>query len=83
MRSTLDIVNKINYPVDLIEVKRWIETGNSFLLVNRLESEQPKRAARPVSGLETYDADFYLRAGRNKTSVTEFIRYARMNWKYS
>ncbi|HEY0350283.1 MAG TPA: hypothetical protein VGC60_19260 [Pyrinomonadaceae bacterium] len=77
LRSTLDIVNKINYPVDLIEVKRWVETGNSFLLVNRLELEQPKRLARPVSGLEVYDADFYLRAGRNKTSVTEFIRYAK------
>ena len=24
-RSTLDIVGKINYPVDLIEVKRWVE----------------------------------------------------------
>src|SRR5256714_11303992 len=28
LRSTLDIVKKINYPVDLIEVKRWIERGN-------------------------------------------------------
>ena len=77
LRSTLDIVNKINYPVDLIEVKRWVETGNSFLLVNRLESEQPRRVARPVSGLEIYDADFYVRGGYNKTSVIEFIRYAK------
>ncbi len=68
LRSTLDIVNKINYPVDLIEVKRWVETGNSFLLVNRLESEQPRRVARPVSGLEIYDADFYVREGYNKSS---------------
>ncbi|HVQ40261.1 MAG TPA: hypothetical protein VMS31_22155 [Pyrinomonadaceae bacterium] len=77
LRSTLDIVNKINYPVDLIEVKRWVETGNSFLLVNRLESEQPRRVARPVSGLEIYDADFYVRRGYNKRSVIEFIRYAK------
>lgn len=75
LRSTLDIVNKINYRVHLIEVKRWIETGNNFLLVNRLEPEQTRRV-RPVSGLETYDADFYLK-GRNKASAIEFIRYAK------
>jgi len=34
LRSTLDVVNKINYPVDLIEIKRWVEGGNQFLLVN-------------------------------------------------
>jgi hypothetical protein len=30
-----------------------------------------------VSGLEVYDADSYLRAGRNKASVIDFIRYAK------
>lgn len=30
-----------------------------------------------MSGLETYDADFYVREGYNKTSVIEFIRYAK------
>jgi hypothetical protein len=51
LRSTLDIVNKINYSVDLIEVKRWVEGENQLLLVNKLEEEkrvQPK----PVSGLQ-------------------------------
>lgn len=75
LRSTLDIFSKITYLVDLIEVKRWVETGNSFLLVNRLELE-PKVRVRAVSGLETYDAGFYLK-GRNKTSAIEFIRYAK------
>lgn len=74
LRSTLDIVNKINYPVDLVEVKRWAEGDNSFLLVNRLEPEQAKRTVRPVSGLETYDAEFYL-SRYNKNSAKEFLRY--------
>ena len=73
LRSTLDIVNKINYPVDLIEVKRWVEGDNTFLLVNRLESEQAKRQVRPVSGLEKYDADFYM-SRYNKNSASEFIK---------
>ena len=75
LRSTLDIVNKIDYPIDLIEVKRWIEGENQLLLVNKLEEEkrvQPK----PVSGLQTYDEDFY-RKEYNKNSAKEFIKYIR------
>ena len=72
-RSTLDIVNKINYSVDLIEVKRWVEGENQLLLVNKLEEEkrvQPK----PVSGLQTYDEEFYKKE-YNRNSAKEFIKY--------
>ena len=75
LRSTLDIVNKINYPVDLIEVKRWIEEENQLLLVNKLEEEKRVKPA-PVSGLQTYDEEFYMRE-HNKNSVKEFIKYIR------
>jgi len=34
--STLNLVDKINYAVDLIEVKRWVEGKNEILLVNKL-----------------------------------------------
>lgn len=74
LRSTLDIVDKITYQVDLIEVKRWVEGDNTFLLVNRLEADQAKRQVRPVSGLEKYDANFYM-SRYNKSSVSEFIKY--------
>ncbi|NYB51214.1 MAG: hypothetical protein HVN35_01430 [Methanobacteriaceae archaeon] len=36
LRSTLEFVDKINYPVDLIEVQRWVDEENQFLLVNKL-----------------------------------------------
>ncbi|MBU4201366.1 MAG: hypothetical protein KKG09_01665 [Verrucomicrobia bacterium] len=77
LRSSLHLVNKIGYPVDLIEVKRWVEGDNEFLLVNRLEEEAPvNRQRRPVSGLRVYDEAFY-KTERNSKSVDEFIRYAR------
>ncbi|MBU1692715.1 MAG: hypothetical protein KJ726_01675 [Verrucomicrobia bacterium] len=77
LRSTLDLVNKINYPVELIEVKRWVEGGNEFLLVNRLEQEaKPARQRRPVTGLRVYDVEFY-KSERNSKSVDDFLRYAR------
>ena len=74
-RSTLDLVDKINYPVDLIEVKRWVEGKNEILLVNWLEQE-PAKPARPASGQAVYDEAFY-KTQRNKNSVEEFLRYCR------
>lgn len=76
LRSTLAIVDKINYQVDLIEVKRWVEGGDTFLLVNRLEPEEQKGKTKPVKGMETYDADFYMHR-YNKNTAQEFLRYVQ------
>jgi len=73
-RSTMDIVDKINYPVDLIEIKRWVECGNTFLLVDRLEPEKITAKTKPVSGLQNYDSEFYLKQ-YNKQSAKQFIKY--------
>ena len=71
--STLDIVNKINYQVDLIEVKRWVEDSNELLLVNKLEEEKKKKVS-PVKGLGNYDEEFYKKE-YNKNSAVEFLKY--------
>ena len=73
LRSTLDIVNKINYPVDLIEVKRWVEEDNQLLLVNKLE-EEIRHRPKPVTGLQVYDAEFYKKQ-YNKKRAVEFLKY--------
>jgi hypothetical protein len=73
-RSTLGLVDKINYPVDLVEVKRWVEGSSQFLLVNRLEADRPAKV-RPVHGLEVYDREFY-ETHYNRTSVQHFLKYA-------
>ena len=74
-RSTLQLVEKINYRTDLIEVKRWVEGPNTFLLVNRLEPEvRPK--PRSASGLETYDKHFY-ETHYNKASAQAFLEYVK------
>lgn len=75
LRSTLDIVDKINYPVDLIEVKRWVEDDNVLLLVTKLEPE-PKGKTKPATGLPVYDENFYI-TQYNKQSAKEFLKYAR------
>jgi hypothetical protein len=73
--ATLDLVNKINYPVELIEVRRWTEDENEFMLVQRLEPARTARVA-PVSGLEVYDDEFYL-SNRNRQSAEAFLGYVR------
>jgi len=72
-RSTLDIVEKIRYPVDLIEVKRWTEGDNEILLVNKLEPES--KPHRPIGGQEVYDEAFY-RSMYNNQSVDQFLKHA-------
>lgn len=76
LRSTLDIVEKINYPVDLIEVKRWVEDDNSLFLVNKLEIEEKAYRPKPTTGLQDYDEEFYKKEF-NKDSAIQFIEYSK------
>lgn len=76
LRSTLGIVEKINYPVDLIEVKRWVDGDNQLLLVDRLEQEEKKARTKVVSGLQPYTEESYKNR-YNKKSAEEFIKYTR------
>jgi hypothetical protein len=76
LQSTLELVDKINYNVDLIEVKRWVDDDNQLLLVNKLEPEKDYKKSKPVSGLEVYDEEFYKKE-RNLNSVKEYMKYTR------
>ena len=72
--TTLEHVNKITYPVELIEVTRWAAKSDLWLLANRLEPVLTKRAM-PVSGLQTYDRAAYEEL-HNRVSVAGFLRLA-------
>lgn len=71
-RSTLEYVTKIDYSVDLIEVARWSEGKQSWLLVNTLKAV-PNRRIKPVSGLEHYGPSEYKRLFDPK-SVPGFLK---------
>ncbi len=73
-RSTLEFVERINYPVDLVEIKRWIEDENQILMVNKLEADVKNYKIRPVKGLREYDETYY-KSKRNKKSVDYFLQY--------
>lgn len=74
-RSTIALADKINYPVDLVEISRWIDGGDELYLVNRLERETSKQKVRPVSGLGQYDEAFY-KSEYNPQSAALFLKLA-------
>jgi hypothetical protein len=76
LKSTLSIVEKINYPVDLIEIKRWVDGDNQLLLANKLENDKIIKP-KTVSGLPSaYDEEFYEKEF-NKESAKEFMKYTK------
>jgi len=75
LRATLVVADKIRYQVDLIEITRWLDGSDEFLLVNRLEREGANARAKPVSGLETYDEAHY-KENFNPQSAAQFLHAA-------
>lgn len=81
------LLNKINYTIDLIEVRRFLIGEEEVILLNRLEKEQEAKA-RAARGLEVYDKAFY-KTYRNPRSVDKFFAVAdeiekfveRKGWK--
>jgi len=67
----LRLANKINYPVSLLEIKRFSIEEHEFILTNELEPESETRVSI-TRGREIYDRDFYL-ANCNKSSVPKFF----------
>ncbi len=73
-RTTLEHVSKITYPVDLVEVTRWVTDRDSWLLVNGLQPPAKKRVSS-TAGMPIYDRDTY-KQDHHADSVTGFFRVA-------
>lgn len=77
LRSTMDIVEKINYEVDLIEVKRWVEAQEDIYFVHKLDIEEKPFRITPVKGRGKYDADYYKKE-YNKQTAIHFLKYIKI-----
>ena len=53
--ATLEFVQRIDYPVDLLEIKRWVEGDNQLIMVNKIEQQQRRAKISRVRGLRVYD----------------------------
>ncbi len=67
----LRLSNKINYPVELIEIKRFSIGDDEFILTNQLQAE-PGTKPGITRGQQVYDREFYME-NRNKDSVPRFF----------
>jgi len=68
------LLRKINYNVELIEVKRFFVGDEEIVLLNKLEDEAESHK-KAVRGMEVYDREF-LKSYRNKKSVDKFFDVA-------
>lgn len=64
------LVQRIKYPVDLIEFKKFSDTTRDFIFINKIVTEE-ERPARPVDTSTEYGLEWY-RTHRNPKSAVEF-----------
>jgi len=75
LNSTLEYVNKIDYTVDLFEVRQYLDNDNQFYVLSKLEAENSKKV-KTVRGRQEYDEEEYKKL-YNHNSVKEFFMYIR------
>jgi hypothetical protein len=68
--SVQKLINRITYPVELIEFKKFNDGTNDYVFLNKLIVEDEK-VARPVSTTREYDEEFY-KLNYNPNSAKEF-----------
>ncbi len=73
-------VNKINYPVDLIEFKKFNDEKRDYIFLNQLITEEEK-IAKPVSTVREYSLEYY-KQHRNPKSARQFWALANRIEKY-
>lgn len=66
------LIGKINYNIELVEVKRFETDDSEIVVLNKLEEDEESRI-KTTKGLENYDKEFYEKH-RNKNSVDKFFR---------
>jgi len=79
--STATATEKINYDVELIEIKRWAYEKNEFFLVNKIDSPETKKVTT-IRGKIKYDEAEYAKH-RNNVSVKKFMALSRQLEKIS
>jgi len=72
-------VNKINYPVDLIEFKKFNDGKHDYIFLNKLITEEEK--IKPVNTTREYSLEFY-KQHRNPESAEQFWTLANRIEKY-
>jgi len=68
--SVQKLINRITYPVELIEFKKFNDGCSDYIFLNKLIIEDEKPAT-PVSTVRQYDEDFYKKQ-YNPASAKEF-----------
>jgi len=78
--SVQRLINRITYPVELVEFKKFNDGRNDYVFLNKLIIEEEK-AIKPVSTYREYDEEFY-KENYNPKSAEEFWKLCNRVEKY-
>jgi len=78
--SVQKLINRITYPVELIEFKKFSDGTNDYVFLNKLLLEE-ERVTKPVSTIREYNEDFYMKR-YNPKSAKEFWKLCDRIEKY-
>ncbi len=77
-QSVRKLISKVNYDIELIELKKFNDGGNDFVFINQIEDKEIKPyKASTLRYTGEYDEEFYL-SQRNSHSVPIFMRVANL-----
>jgi hypothetical protein len=68
------LANRINYPLDLIEFRKFSEGNIDYIFLNSIEIEE-EGMARPIDTTREYDLEYYKK-NRNPKSAEQFWKLA-------
>jgi hypothetical protein len=71
-QEVIRLINKINYDVELIEIKRFIDGENIFVLFDTLETAEETRK-KTARGPGIYDRSFYEGEGFDQHAIEIFF----------
>ena len=80
-KSVVRVADAINYELELIEIKKFVDGKNEFVLMNKVEDDKEYKNKITTKGKVEYNEEFY-KSERNPNSVSRFLIVEKKIEKY-
>ncbi|MBI3074983.1 MAG: hypothetical protein HYY92_02080 [Parcubacteria group bacterium] len=80
-KSVVRVADAINYELELIEIKKFFDGKNEFVLMSKIEDDKEYKNKITTKGKVEYNEEFY-KSERNPNSVSGFLTVEKKIEKY-
>ena len=80
-KSVVRVADAINYELELIEIKKFVDGKNEFVLMDKVEDDKEYKNKITTKGKVEYNEEFY-KSERNPNSVSRFLTVEKKIEKY-